>query len=127
MKFTGYYLLKEKDLVRNNSVKEMIKIIDAKDSERKYAQKKYASKIDFIDLEARNLFLGKSATSSMIKYAYRLNHYSVRDKIINKKLVGSEYPRYSEVETQDYIVRCREMKKFRVDFIKKVSKRIDRK
>ena len=40
MKFIEYYLSKEKDLMRNNSVKEMIRIIDAKDLERKYAKKR---------------------------------------------------------------------------------------
>ena len=84
MKFTGYYLLKEKDLMRNSSVKEIIRIIDAKDSERTYAQEKYVSKIDFINLEARNQFSGKSMTLSITKCTYRFNHYGVRDEIINK-------------------------------------------
>ena len=62
----------------------MIGIIDTKDLDRKYTQKKHASKIDFINLEARNLFSYKSSTPSAIKCTHGFDYYGTRDEIINK-------------------------------------------
>jgi len=41
----------------------------------------------------------KKVTPSIIKYCHGYNHYSVRNLVINNKMVGSECSRYSKVET----------------------------
>ena len=99
IKFHSYYIMKVKDKVITNSMKEAIQIIDIKESEEEYARKKYTNKIDFIDLEARNSFPIKKVIPSIIKCFHRYNYYGVRKSVINSKMVGSECPRYSKVET----------------------------
>ena len=81
-------------------------------------------KLDFINLEARNTFLIKEVTPSVIKCAHGFNHYELRDAMINNKMIGEEYPRCSEVETWDHIIRCKETKHLRKIFIQDLLKEI---
>jgi len=81
----------------------MIRIIDMRESEREYIKKKYSSKLDFIDLEARNAFSTKKFTLLFIKCVYRYNHYGIRNIIINNSMVGNDYPRCSKVKTRKNI------------------------
>ena len=80
-------------------IKEVIRIIDTKDKERKYAMQKYEYKEEFIALEARNTCSGNKVTISIIKYTNRFYHYSLRYAMINNKMIEAYYPRYNQVET----------------------------
>ena len=81
-----------------NSINEVVQIIDAEKSEMEYAMTKYKSKIDFIDLEARNIFLNRKIILSMIKYSHRYNHYGLRNALINNNIIGVKCSRCSKVE-----------------------------
>ena len=82
----------------SNSVNEILRIVDTRKLEKSYANKKYSSRIDFIDIEARNTFSIKDVVASMIKCANGYNHYSVRESIINKNIIRNKCLRYSEIE-----------------------------
>ena len=41
----------------------------------------------------------------------------MRYVIVNIKLIGEEYPRYSKVKTQDYMVRYKETKQLRIELM----------
>ena len=53
-------------------------------------QDKYRDKYEVFDLKARNAFTTKSATTSIIKYAYEYNWYQLKDTIVNSNMIGSE-------------------------------------
>ena len=80
--------------------------------------------MDFFDVEARNSFLKSKVTTSMIKCAHGINPYGVRNKMISKKTIGNKCPRYSEVETWDHIIKCKETIPLRREFVKKILKEL---
>ena len=45
--------------------------------------------------------------------------------MINKQLLSTEYPRYSEEEILEYIVIYSEMRGFQAEFIYKIKKELD--
>ena len=98
------------------SLKEMIGVIDSKKEERKQAQKKLACEVDFVDLEARNLFATGKVTTSIMKCASRFNHCGLRHPIINDNLVEVHYSQCNQVEMQDYVVRCGERVELQKEF-----------
>ena len=53
---------------------------------KKYAKSKLEHKYDFVDVEARNMFLSKKVTPSMIKCAHGHNHCGLRDALINNDM-----------------------------------------
>ena len=79
-------------------------------------------KLDFINLETWNAFPIKEVTLSVVKCAYRFNHYGVRDAMINNKIIGEEYPRCSKVEAWDHIIKYKEIKYLRKTFVKDLLK-----
>jgi len=99
IKYFGVYAIKKGSKVVSRSIREAIRIEDAKQSESQYTNRKFKIKIDFIDLDARDTFNGKKVSTSVIKCANAFNQYGVRDEIINKQTVGRECPRCSEPET----------------------------
>ena len=87
IKYFGMYAIKKGSKVVSRSIRAAIRIKDAKQSESQYANQKFRVKIDFIDLDARNVFNGKKVSTSIIKYANAFNQYGIRDEIINKQTV----------------------------------------
>ena len=92
IKFYRCYGLQREGIVQSRSIKEAIRIIDAREEEKKYIEKKFEYKADFIDIEARNSFQTNKVTTSIIKCAYRYNHYGLRDAIINNNIVEVNCP-----------------------------------
>ena len=41
--------------------------------------------------------------------------------MINNKIIGIEYPRFSNVEIQDYIIKCNKISYLRVQFVKDLT------
>ena len=87
----------------------------------KCAMMKYKSKIDFINLETRNTFSNKQVTLSITKCSCGYNHYSLRNALTNNNMIGSEYLRCSEVEMQDYVIKCNETRYLRAQYIKELT------
>ena len=63
--------------IQSRSINEVIRILDAREEESKYAERKYRYKKDFIDIEARNTFNIGKVTASMIKCAHGYNYYGL--------------------------------------------------
>ena len=49
-------------------------IVDTTEYKRKYPKKKHMSKVDFIDVETRNVIRMKKVTPSVIKFSHRYNY-----------------------------------------------------
>ena len=64
IKFYGCYSLKKGEIMQIRSIKEILRVIDAREEEKKQAQKKLGYKIDFVDLEARDSFKTHKVTTS---------------------------------------------------------------
>ena len=120
IEFYDYYSLKKEGIVQMRLIKEVLRVIDAKEEEKRHAKKKYGYKEEFIDLEARNAFYANKIMTSMIKYANGYNHYELRYAMINNKLVKANCLCYNQVETQDHIIKCSETKVLRREFIREL-------
>ena len=81
------------------SIKEMLRVIDTKEEEKKQAQKKLGYITDFADLEPKELFKSHKVMISIIKYTHRFNHYRLWYMIINNNLIEANYSRNNETET----------------------------
>ena len=99
------------------SIKEILRVIDAREEEKKQAQKKLGYKTNFVDLEARDSFKAYKVTTSTIKCTYGYNHYGLRYTIINNNLIEAHCLRCNQVETWDHVVRCSETIEIRKEFI----------
>ena len=75
------------------AIKEVVRIINAREKEEEYATKKYQYRKEFIDIEVRNVFKTGKVTTSMIKYAHRFNHYGMREVIIINNMVEATFSR----------------------------------
>ena len=107
IKFYGSYTMKRNGELQSRAVKEVIRILDAREEENEYARRKYKHKFEFIDMEARNAFKTGDVTTAMIKFTHGFNHYRIRNSIINKEIVGDNYLRCSETQTSDNIIKYR--------------------
>ena len=74
-----YYITREAN--------ELIKLYNIMKAEREFIQDKFKSKVDLIDIEAKNAFTVNYNITSFIKYMYGYNYYSVRDSLINYRRV----------------------------------------
>ena len=57
------------------AINEIMRTIDAEDSENKYIKKNYRYKYDFIDKKAQNAFKVRRVIISIIKCVYGYNYY----------------------------------------------------
>ena len=120
IKFYGCYSLKKEGIVQMRPIKEVLRVIDVKEEEKRYAWKKYRYKEDFIDLEARNTFCANKVMTSMIKCAHRYNHYGLRHAMINNNLVEANCPHCNQVKTWDHVIKCCKTKTLRREFIQEL-------
>ena len=98
IKFLGYYRVKIRDNIQSRAIKEMIRIKDTSQSEKKHTQKKFKEKANFVDIDSRNTFQEKSITISIIKCLYRFNYYSLKNAMIKEYIIRTECLRCSEVK-----------------------------
>ena len=108
IKFCRYYALKIGDRVKSKTVKEAMRNIDAEEIEIECSKRKVKCDWDCIDVRARNAFSNKLVTSSIIKYASRVNHCGLRNEMIYK--TTNKCPRCNCVETWDHVVRCKKLR-----------------
>ena len=60
----------------------------------------------------------------MIKYSYRFNYHTIREKIINYGIAIEEYSSYSQREDWCYMIQYKDTLKAKVNFIIKLHKKI---
>ena len=80
------------------SIKEVLHLNDTIELEINYVQDKYKDKYQLLHLKAKNVFIMKSATTSIIKCTHRYNLYRLRDLMINSNIIGSECLQCSATE-----------------------------
>ena len=124
LRFLGSFALQKNGIVTNRSMKEAIRIIDTNDIECECAKSKFGTRVDFIDIEARNSFQTKKVSTSLIKYANSYNQCGARDEIINQKMVGAECLRCSEPETWEHVILCEQTKNHRKPFVENALKEL---
>ena len=118
IKFYGNYCLKREGELQSRSIKEVIRILDARKEENEYAKKKYKHKFEFIDIEARNAFMAGKVTTAMIKFVHGFNHYGLRDAMVNEQMFEATCPRCESVETWEHIIKCQATIHLRRTFIR---------
>ena len=82
-------------------------MIDAIEEEKRYLAEKFPMNEDLIDQQARLNLPKLKLIPALIKCQYGMNHYRQRDREINGGTISFECPRYSEIESQSYVVQCR--------------------
>ena len=100
----GMYTLMQQEQLRDNTITEAIRAIDAVNEEKLYAVSQLGPNVEFIDLEVRNYF-SEGASASKLKYIVKVNYYGKRSICINKGIVSKICPRYIEKEDWHYMVR----------------------
>ena len=70
-----------------------------------YIIDKYLKYYEIIDYTVQNIF-NKGVLSVVLKYMYRFNLCSIRDRVINKVKTDIACSRCSTVETWKYIIQC---------------------
>ena len=86
-----FQLLSNNQIV-HQSIKELIRIEDAKLAEFEYAYRKFRERANLIDLEARNTF-NNEVMPLLIKSTIKFNHYATRELLINKEMQDDSCPR----------------------------------
>ena len=89
----------------DKNVNVLIREVNAKVHELEGIKEKVKDKHNWIDREARNCFHG-GVGAGMLKYAMGFNHYSKRNAIVNKGLVGSKCPRCERDGDWEHVVLC---------------------
>jgi len=120
IKFNGSYCIKQDGKIQSRAIQEMIRIIDAKEKEDEYAQKKYQHKYDFIDMDARNAFKAGEVSTSILKFTHGYNHYGVRNAMVNSNMIEETCPRCEEPETWDHVIKCSSTIYMRRKFIREL-------
>lgn len=110
--------MRNKNII-SRSIQETLRIVDAKEDEKKHGECKLGCKYEFVDKEAQNAFNPRNATTSMMKCAHGHNHFGLRDSMTNNNVIEKCFPRYQSVETWGYVVKCNEMIDLRRGFIEK--------
>ena len=105
IKFYTSYSIKRDGELQSRAIKEVIRIIDAKEKENEFAKKKYKHKFDFADMEVRNVLKIGEVITLMIKFTHRFNHYRTRDTTINKNIINTICLRYKLIETQNHVIK----------------------
>ena len=94
-----------------------MRILDARENEQKYAEKKCGCNKDFINMKARNVFKIGRVVTSMIKCSCRHDHYGFRDAMINDDMVEAICSRCERVETWYQVIKCKKTILMRKEFI----------
>jgi len=124
LKYYGNYIITKYNTMLLRSVKELIRINNAIDSEIAQTKYKLDMKVEFINMNTRDTFSISSVTISMIKYVYSFNHYAIWDQNINENILSDKYSRYSERETWDHIILCQKTKYYQKNFIIKLRNKL---
>ena len=61
---------------------------------------------------------------STLKCIYSFNYHGHRDANINEDMASNECPRYSNPESWDHMVKCKEIAMFRSEFWNKLKQKL---
>ena len=117
IKYHGDKVMFINNQLAEKPIRNAIRIADAMEMERQYINGKCPDSIQYIDMEARNVF-NKGCTTSMLKCVYGYNAYGMRDVKINKDLTDGICPRCQSLETWDHVIRCTQIQEMKYTFIK---------
>ena len=106
MKFYGSHSITRKGELRSRVIKEVIRIIDAREKEEEHAKNKHRYRKDFIDMEAMNVFATGKALTSMKKCSRGFDHCGSREVMINNNMVEAAHLMCKEVETWERATKC---------------------
>ena len=87
-------------------------------------REKFLGKDDLVDLRARIDILGLKKIVVVMKCYYRMNYFGERDRVINKQKTRTEFSRYSEKETWEYMIQCKKIMHLRIKFILEIYKQL---
>ena len=107
--------------MQSRSINESMRILHTRKEESEHIEKKCGCRKDFIDLEARNSFQMGKVTAPMIKCIYGHNHHGLRDAGINDYVVEAQCPRCKQVKTWCHVIKCRETRSLRKEFVKDLA------
>ena len=125
LRANGTYQLLHKGLPIDNNISETVRIIDAKKAEYDYVLSRLGSKIEYVDLEAKNFFY-EGVSSFKLKCITGFNHYRRRNKIINDELTKNECPRCSCTEDWHHVIQCLELRTEKRTFIIKLYNKLQK-
>ena len=117
IRYFGQHAIKHDNNLTMRGIKEAVCIINTRKVEIEYIKQKYLSSCKFIDIAARVSFLVGLITLYVLKCAYGLNQYAVRDRIINHGLINEECPQCSQKEDWAYVIQCPKTFDLKVEFI----------
>ena len=96
---------------------------DAQKQEHEYLQTKFPDKIHFIDKEARHVF-HQGSSLSLLKCAYGLNHYAMREALINQDVYNCYCPRCDQLETWEHVIKCSKAINLKNAYINELRKKL---
>ena len=105
IKCLGFWAMKVNSETSTNSVKETVRIIDAKDLLKEHVKGKFKHNVEFLDIEAQRVLNDEEVTASVIKCLCRCNHFGVRNTMTNKKIVEDEHSQCNEPEMWYFAIR----------------------
>ena len=103
----------------DSKIAEMNRVIDVEKNKYDYTINIVGSRAQYIDFNVRNSFFS-GVTISIIKYATKFNHYSKRNKVINRRLPSNECLKYLEKKSQGYIIQYKVISTEKRKFIKEL-------
>ena len=89
-----------------NLIKDTIRIKDDKTAEKRYRRRKFKYSNNIINSSAREELLQDKIIILVIKCIHELNHYRLRIVLINNNGIEEMYPRYTEIEPWEDVIKC---------------------
>ena len=102
-------------------MKEMIRTIDAENSEENYVKVKFGLESEFIDVKARSTFKLNKTTTSTTKRAHGHNQCGEREAMTNEAITNKECPRCDEIESWEHAIKCKNKRHVRVEHVKDLT------
>jgi len=91
--FGSYAVFYKEKIFVDQPITEVVRLIDARQSEINYAKSQLGEDWSYCDFEAWDIFKGRISVS-ILKCITGFNHYNKQSKMINNNLTGDECPRY---------------------------------
>ena len=110
-------------MIAERPVREAIRLCDAQKEESEYLETKFPEQVQFIDIEARHVF-HQGFSSSLIKCAYGVNHYAMREVVINQDVYNCYCLRCDQLETWEHVIKCSKAINLKNEYINKLRKKL---
>ena len=110
-------------VLSDKSISVLIREVDARASEREYAETKNPEYFTWLDLEARNVFHDGTGAGTL-KCVVGFNHYGERDMTINSGLTDSKCPRCQSREDWEHVILCSAIQEQKEKYIQTLKSKI---